>query len=63
MGRAEANSDAGHASDRLNDAHELRRAKCAAEILEPRRKIGDPYGATFVVEQLRHYDCGIAHII
>src|SRR5262249_13221173 len=63
VSRAKSNCDTRHAPNRLDDADELRRPKCAAENLEARSEIGYPNGAAFVVGQLRNNDRGVAHVV
>src|SRR5262245_49003825 len=63
MRRAKTDSDAGHPSDRLDDADDLRRAKGASVNLEARREIGDPHPGALVVNQLGYHDSGVADVV
>src|SRR5512144_632915 len=63
MCRAKTNCDARHASDRLDDADDLRRPKRAPVNLEARSKVGDAYAGALVVDQLGHHDRGVANIV
>ena len=54
--------DARQAGDRLDDAHQLRRAEHAAELLEARREIGDPHRRAVVVGQNRRDQRRVAHV-
>src|ERR1700741_3555263 len=62
MRGAEADGNARHAADWLNDAHELRRAKGAALKLEAWREIRDTHPTGATVDQLGGNDCRIAHV-
>ena len=62
MRGTEADGDARHATDRLNDAHELRRTKCAAIDLKAWREIGDAHRATILVDQFGRHDRSISNV-
>ena len=62
LGRPHPDGDARQSGNRLDDAHQLRRAKHAAEIAETRREIGDPHLSAVVVGQHGGDDGGVAHI-
>ena len=53
----------GRPGNRLDDPHELRRAKDAIIFEKPRRKIGNPDRRALVVRQDRGDDRGVAHVI
>src|SRR5262245_14039059 len=63
MGSAKTDGDARHPSNRLDNANDLRRAKCAPVDLEARRKVGDAYAGALVVNQLGYHDGGIADVV
>ena len=62
MRGAEANGDARHAGDRLDDAHELRRSERAAIVVKARREIGDANRPAIAVDKLGHHDRRVAHV-
>src|SRR5512139_1753225 len=63
MRRAETDSDARHAADRLDDTDELRRTKRAAEDLKTWREVRDPDSVAFVVDQFGDHDSRVAHVV
>src|SRR6185312_5884671 len=63
MSGTEANGDARHSSDRLDDTNELRRPECPAINLEAWGEIGDPHGATFTVDQFCDDDRRISYVV
>src|SRR5215475_857191 len=62
MRGAKADSHARHSTDRLNDAHELRRPKCTAVNLETWREIRDTHRAAAAVDQFGRNNCSISHV-
>ena len=61
-GRPHPDGDPRQAGDRLDDPHELRRAKDAVIFAKPRREIRNPDRRALVVGQDRGDDSGVAHI-
>ncbi len=63
IGRAEADGDARQSRERLDDAHELRRAIDTIEIAKARREIGDANFSALVVGQFGDDDGRVAQVI
>ena len=61
-GRTEADGDARQAGDRLDDAHQLRRAVRAAELLEARREVRDAHRSAVAIGEHGGDQRGVAHV-
>ena len=61
-GRAEPDRDARQAGNRLDEAHELRRAEHAPVLFEARGKVGDPHGAALTIRQHGADHRGVAYV-
>src|SRR5262245_14279135 len=63
MRGAKTDGDARHPSNGLDDADDLRRAKCAPVNLKARRKVGDAHAEALIVDQFGHHDRSVANIV